>query len=380
MSGGEKLEAALSPGGSPETPAVICYEGIYTRDHWDALTSRPWWYLQSYDIGRQLEWQREYYARTPGDWMQVTAFPPREVREASVIEQRPGGVYRVDRRSGAEERLEPPVVSGWNRAAVNGLAERPAPPATGDEVDAAIPDPEPFDPDAFLAAGGADLATAKIAEFGPERLPLGAVSSPLWRCHHVWGFRGLMTLVADEPDLIARGCRRLLAHSLVQVRRCAAVGAKAMWLEECFTALISPAAFAEINAPLVAELVEEIRRLGMKSIYYYCGDPSSRWEQLFGVGADALALEEGKKGFTIDVEEVVDRAAGRCAVLGNLDAIGLLAHGSQAELRTEIARQIAAGRRNGGRFVMSIGSPVTPGTSVERGRQYLEIARELGSA
>jgi uroporphyrinogen-III decarboxylase len=71
---------------------------------------------------------------------------------------------------------------------------------------------------------------------------------------------------------------------------------------------------------------------------------------------------------------------GRCAVLGNLDAMELLEHGSEGALRAEIARQIAAGRRNGSRFVMSIGSPVTPDTPVERVRLYCDLVHELGRA
>jgi len=46
-------------------------------------------------------------------------------------------------------------------------------------------------------------------------------------------------------------------------------------------------------------------------------------------------------------------------------------------LRAEIARQITAGRRNGSRFIMSLGSPVTPGTPVVRVRRYCELVREL---
>ncbi len=35
MTGKEKIEAAFSIDGTPEIPAVICYEGIYIRDRWD---------------------------------------------------------------------------------------------------------------------------------------------------------------------------------------------------------------------------------------------------------------------------------------------------------------------------------------------------------
>ena len=50
MTGREKMSAALSPNGSPELPAMFCYEGIDTRDHWDAVTGVPWWDGQSYDL------------------------------------------------------------------------------------------------------------------------------------------------------------------------------------------------------------------------------------------------------------------------------------------------------------------------------------------
>lgn len=144
------------------------------------------------------------------------------------------------------------------------------------------------------------------------------------------------------------------------------------------TDMLSPAAFARLNLPFVCQLVDEIRALGMKSIHYFCGDPSGKWDLLLQTGADALSMEESKKGFTVDIEDVVQRVNGRLTVLGNLDAVDVLEHGTEAELRAEIGRQIKAGRRNGSRFIMSIGSPVTPGTPPERVRLYCDLARDLG--
>ncbi|MHC4884357.1 MAG: hypothetical protein ACYTGH_04655 [Planctomycetota bacterium] len=47
-------------------------------------------------------------------------------------------------------------------------------------------------------------------------------------------------------------------------------------------------------------------------------------------------------------------------------------------LETEVARQLAAGRRNRGRFIMSTGSPVTPDTPVARVQQYADLVRAAG--
>jgi uroporphyrinogen-III decarboxylase len=189
-----------------------------------------------------------------------------------------------------------------------------------------------------------------------------------------------MVAVIDAPGLVRHACERFLAHGIGAVRHAAARGARAIWLEECLTDMISPNAFSRISAPPLEALIREIRALGMAAVYYYCGDPSDRWDRILALGADALALEESKKGFTIDVEEAVARVGGSMCVLGNLDAITLLEQGSDADLAREIARQVRAGRRNGSRFIMSIGSPVTPGTTPGRVRRYLEMARELGAA
>ena len=225
----------------------------------------------------------------------------------------------------------------------------------------------------------ADLALRLIAEF-PSIYPMCHVSSPLWCLYDLWGFEGMMTMIGEQPDLAGYAARRYLELCLDDVRQAKALGAAGIWIEECLTDMISPALFGAINVPLVAELVSAIHAAGMQTIYYYCGNPHGRLDMLISTGADALALEESKKDFTIDIDDIVDRVQGRCAVLGNLDAIYLLEHGSEAKLRAELSRQIAAGRRNGSRFVMSTGSPVTPGTPVERVRLYCDLVHELGGA
>lgn len=118
----------------------------------------------------------------------------------------------------------------------------------------------------------------------------------------------------------------------------------------------------------------------MKSIYYFCGNPEGKWDLLLEAGGDAIALEESKKNFVADIEKVAERIQGRCALLGNVDAVGVLQNGTERRLRAEIARQIAAGRRNGGRFITGLGSPVTPSTPLARIRQYCDWAHDLGRA
>ncbi|NPV06770.1 MAG: hypothetical protein HPY83_02255 [Anaerolineae bacterium] len=379
MTGREKVEAAFSSGGTTEFAAVICYEGIFIRDHWDELTECPWWYQQAPDLERQLAWRRDVIRRTGQDWFELPVAPPRSERESQALQVLGGQVVRVDRRTGRQERLLRPSVGGWNplgrvqSVRPQWLAETP------EEIEAQVPTMQ-GSPEQAVARGAGDLARALLDEFGRELYPFRQVSSPLWATYDLWGFEGMMEMVASRPDLVLHACERYLARAQYQVRLAAALGAKGVWIEECLTDMISPAAFARLSLPYLQRLVEEIRSAGMHSIYYYCGDPNDRWEHLLAAGADALSLEESKKGFRIDIEEVAQRADGRCAILGNLDAIGVLQDADDATLRAEIERQLAAGRRNRGRFVMSIGSPVTPATPVARVRRYCALVRQSNAA
>jgi hypothetical protein len=377
MNGREKIEAALSPEGTPEIGVVIPYEGIYVRDHWTELTYHPWWVRFSPDISQQLAWREQVVTAIGQDWLSLPVGSSRVERREQVIEARPQGVYLVNRRTGRATRLRQPEVGGWEAFALPaGPAGLPA--TRPEELERAIPAPEPFDRRLFKQAGRGELAEALLAEFGARLYPLGDAASPLWRCYSVWGFEGLMEMIAARPALVKGACQRFLAHELRNVQEAAALGARGIWIEECLTDMISPQAFEELNLPYLRALVEEIRALGMQSIYYYCGNPANRLPLLISSGAEALALEESKKGFHIDIAEVAEAVQGRCALLGNLDALSLLPQASEAQLRDEIARQIAAGRKNGSRFVMSLGSPVTPETRPERVRLYCALAGELG--
>lgn len=380
MTGREKIEAAFSPDGTPEIPVVICYENIFVRDHWSQLTDHAWWHRIEPDIDRQMAWRRDVIERTGQDWFVLPGGHSRRDRERLGFETDGNRVYQVNRDTGNRQELQEPMVSGWAKAGTQHSVHPDYLPLSQTELDERVPPPTPVDLEQMRADGCHDLPDRLVGEFGTRCAPSGAVSSPLWGCYGLWGFEGMMTMVADKPDLVAYACERFLQQWLPGIREAAERGVRVIWIEETLTDMIGPDAFRRINLPLLRRIVDEIRACGMLSIYYYCGDPTGKWDALLDAGADALSLEESKKGFDIDIDDVVSIVDGRCAVLGNLDAIGILQNGSRDELEAEIRRQIRAGRRNGNRFTMSTGSPVTPETPVDRVREYCDLARDIGMA
>jgi len=114
----------------------------------------------------------------------------------------------------------------------------------------------------------------------------------------------------------------------------------------------------------------------MKSIYYPCGEMADRLEEaMTELEPDCISLEESKKGFEIDIAKLDESIVGRFCIFGNMDSIRILQNGSREELREEVLRQLNIGRRHG-RFVMSLGSPVTPLTHTSRVREYIKLVHE----
>ena len=343
MTGRQKIQQALSRDGTPEIPVVICCEEVFVRDHWGEITREPWWAREDADLDRQMQWRTDAIRAIGQDWFEVPLCTSRTERANVSIVERGGEAFRVDRLAGMERRLERQRVGGWDPGAANHSVRPVRVPRTPEEVDEAIPLPGGEDAGDLPSSGRADLARALLDGAAGELFPVSHVSSPLWLCYGLWGFEEMMAAVAGAPDLVARACERFLARSLERARLAAALGAEGIWIEECLTDLTGPDAFSRLAAPYLRRLIEGIHSLGMAAIYYYCGNPAPVWGAILSLPYDALSLEESKKGFRIDIKEVVDRVGGRACVLGNLDAITLLEHGSEEALRAEIGRQISPG-------------------------------------
>ena len=377
MTGRQKIEAAFSREGSKEFAAADCWEYVFIRDHWDQLTNSPWYDQHSPDLERQTAWRRDVLARTGQELLHVGSFYSRRDRENLIIENRPEGVFLIDRVNGQRRKLEPPVIGGWSRPGRLESVESAGLPKTSEELDAQVISLLPTTAKHIEEDGRADLAHVLIKEHGSQLYPIAYADAPLWYFYDLWGFEGMMIMIGGQPDLAKRALPHFTARTIDAVREAAELSAAGILIWECFTDLISPQAYEAFSVPYMRQVADECRRLGIKSIYGFAGNPAGKLDAILSIGADALAFEESKKDFVIDINELAEYIDGRCTLFGNLDAIGVLQDGSEAQLRDAIAEQIAAGRRNRNRFVVSLGSPVTPATPADRMRLYCDLVHKM---
>lgn len=368
MTGKQKIESALSPVGTPEVPAVICYEDIFIRDHWNQITDYPWWYRFEPCIDNQFKWQRDYFKKTHLDWFMPDNTYTKQTANNYYIDVRSKGVFLIDKITGFERKLTEPVIGGSCY-----IHENPA--DTLEEIDIRIPAINPLSK--FKENGIQDPTYVLLKEFN-DLYPVSFVGTPLNDVFFMLGFEETMIKLAMHSEFIHYSCKRCLDYCIRNVREAAVSGASGIFIQDCFSDMISPSDFKSYNLYYTIPLAEEIRSLGMKSILYFCGNPAGKLDFLLDIGADALSLEESKKNFKTDINEISDYVNGRCTLLGNLDAIGILQNGSDEQLRQEIKRQLTAGIKNKKRFIMSLGSPVTPSTHANRVGLYSDLVHEFG--
>ena len=72
---------------------------------------------------------------------------------------------------------------------------------------------------------------------------------------------------------------------------------------------------------------------------------------------DGLIVEESKKDFTIEIGAVRAAVGPQLCLWGNVDVYDVLQRGTEAQVRAEVARQIAVAGREGA-FVVATGSPL----------------------
>jgi len=379
LTGSQKIEAAFSQEGSREFAATICWEDVFIRDHWDQLTTSPWYDQYSPDLQRQMNWRHEAIERTGQDLLLLPSFYSRHERAHLTIADQPEGVFLINQKNDTRKKLEPPAIGGWSQPGQLESVSASCLPKTPEDIDDAVALPAPPYAERIASEGRADLSRALLQAYNTKLYPITYINAPFLYFYEWWGFEGMMTLIGERPDLVEHACPHFTARTIDAVRESAMFGAASIWIWEGFADMISPQAYATFSVPWMRRVVGECRRLGIKSIHNFTGNPAGKLEAILSIGADALALEESKKDFFVDINELAAYVDGKCTLFGNLDAIGILQNGSDTQLRDAIAEQIAAGRRNQNRFVMCLGSPVTPSTPVDRVRLYCDLVREMSN-
>lgn len=311
----------------------------------------------------------ESLGETP-DWIWTSLMPTAQWLSECVLRREGDCIWRVHRPSGKREDLSDPFPSTdstddlWHKE----------PPGSVKVIDDLIP----LTPAETMIDDGRLAGMSLIVKMmGSDTFVYGKMGSPFWKCYSLLGFQGLMTMPLEQPSLFRHIIERQTSHSLSLARAYASTGIHGVFIEECLTSadLISPRIYDEFVYPYDKALLDEFRSLGIPAILYVTGDVNPRLQRIAALAPAALAVEESKKGFELDLEKIAQAIGENVALFGNLDATRVK-DWSSAELAVELEKQKRVGSLAQG-FVHSIGSPFPLETPKEKVRAFIKTARSI---
>ena len=310
----------------------------YSVDHDEDTLFRVEAIYQSYGIFKERP-----------DWIEVHGGPGRDWAEQTDVVEEDGVLFFEDWSTGRRR----PVLGA--KSSLADLWDTSAQIRDRSDVDAQLPI---LTAEELLASGELDVLRQAVASYGDRYFITTILDTPFSDAYDLLGFQGLMVIQHDQPELFHHLLERKLAQSKEVMAACAACGIHGVYAEEVFTGadLISPRSYDQFVYRYNLPYFRHMRSLGLLPIHYVCGDSIPRLERMVEYDVAAVAVEESKKGFQIEIEEVVEQVNGRAAVLGNIDAVRFGLHATAEEMAAEVRRQAAIGARAKG-FVVSTGSP-----------------------
>lgn len=346
--------------GRPATPPVCLqtYLSLYLEPHRRRALAAAYRELlegreeRVLNFDERLEAELEAWARAwsvlarPPAWMPVR-WSPVGRGQSTRIAVRAGRIVAGIDDGEPVDVLEAPqgsVRDIWDRRMVG----RPLDPG------ALVPS---WDLQAAIDAGAAEYALRARARWGEQYLLYGGAGAPFWSAYSSLGFAGLMESLRTDPTALAEIIARHVQAVCSTVQVWAAAGVRCLFVEECFSSsdLISEADYLRFSLPAARAVLQHARDLGLRTVYYYCGGIERRVEHLAALPADALAFEESKKGFEIDLAEIRRIIGADRPLLGNIDAV-LLRDAEPATIRRAVREQWEAA---GPLLAISCGSPLT---------------------
>ncbi|MFW5866452.1 MAG: uroporphyrinogen decarboxylase family protein [Armatimonadota bacterium] len=306
-------------------------------------------------------WEAAWSAlRRPPAWMPVRGWPTNSAEGTRVL-------LEHDRVLVAPPGAEPVDVVYAATASDRDIWDR------REAVDTdAMPDPPTLRE--ALADGWAEHPRRFVDRWGEEYLIHGHIGTPYGAAYSRLGFGGMMEAMVTEPELLEAIIDNHLRHLVTRLEIYAEAGVECVFVEETLSSsdLISEVDYLRFSFRSTRELLQHARDQGLRTVYYYCGAVENRLHHLGQIPADALAFEESKKGFDIDLTRVREEIGADRPLLGNIDAV-LIRDGSDRAVLRAVEEQFAAA---GPLLATSAGSPLTPDTGTRRMDFLVRITEE----
>jgi uroporphyrinogen decarboxylase len=197
-----------------------------------------------------------------------------------------------------------------------------------------------------------------------------------------WALRGKMeSLLTDfvlDPELAHSLARLAVDYCAELFEKAIRIGVDAIVLEGDLamneTTLMSPKHYREFVKPYHSRITEAVHKAGALIIKHSDGNLWPILDDLIEAGFDGIHPIQPQ---CMDIGDVKRHCAGRAAVLGNIDCIGVLVSGTPEEVEEAVRMTISAAAPGGG-YILSSSNSIHPDVKPENFIAMARAARKFG--
>lgn len=218
-----------------------------------------------------------------------------------------------------------------------------------------------------------------VEEAGEEIAVFGSVRGAFGFLFVALGLENLTYAMYDEPELLMQIIEAAddfwtrLGLRLIEAGCTALYVANDMGMNG--RTLISPDQLREFFFPSLRKQIAAWKAAGGKVLFHSCGNVDAILEELADMGIDALNNIQVHSG--MNLASVKQRIGDRVAIVGNVDATGIMCDPDQAAI-AEAIRQVVETAGGDGGLIIATDHSFHKGIPQENVLYFLEKAKEIG--
>jgi uroporphyrinogen decarboxylase len=193
------------------------------------------------------------------------------------------------------------------------------------------------------------------------------------------GMENLMILMFDNPEAVHQIAQMVTDYNLNQLDMLIDSGVEVVILNDDiadkFTTLISPDQFKEFVNPYNKQLVDFAHKKGIKIVLHSDGNLWNIMDTIIAAGYDGLNPLEPQAD--MGLKKVKDYCGDKICLLGNIDCVDLLTHGTPLEVENAVIQAIKDGAPGGG-YILCDSNTLHPGVNPENCIAMFEAAVKHG--
>ncbi len=188
----------------------------------------------------------------------------------------------------------------------------------------------------------------------PEDLHICGLSwGPFTTAGYVMGMEDMIMNTMMEPDLVKKLVAKVTQYVSGIQRRMVDAGATVMWMADPSSSedMISADMFQEFSHDAIRKVVSDVKAEdpSIPAFIHICGKTLDTIPCLFDTGADCLSFDHA-----VDPGQAKKAAAGKIALMGNIDPVQQILYGNPQGI-TEECNRIMGLAAEGGGFVLAPG-------------------------